>query len=435
MRPRPRAADPHHGPRPADRRARRAPTFAARRAARAQGAAASRCRLRGSAGSRDRRRRRRCPPRLRSAPAAGYVGREPERERLDRVRGTPRARGGRGRRCCAGEPGIGKTRLADAHRAARPRRRRVGALRPLRTRRSARPTSRGSRRSAHLVEHAPADVLAAHVERHGGELQPLAPPLATRVPQAPPPRPTDPETERYLLFSAVVGLLEATSPSGRPVVLLLDDLHWADRPTLAVCSSTSASRTGCPAAGPRHLPRQRPDASHPLASCSPTCAARRASSAWRSRAWSSARHARARGGRGGPRARRRRRRGSRARSRRRPTATRSSSARFCATCPSRARSREADGRWALASQLEPLGLPQSVSEVVRRPRGAARRGLPRACSPPPRRSVATSTSPCWPRARSPRGDEAARPARCGGRPPRSCSSARAGPAASRSRTT
>jgi hypothetical protein len=86
---------------------------------------------------------------------------------------------------------------------------------------------------SHYVEHAPQDLLAEHVERHGGELSRLVPALVRRVSDAPPPKQTDPETERYLLFSAVGGLLEGAGDDS-PVVLLLDDLHWADGPTLAL---------------------------------------------------------------------------------------------------------------------------------------------------------------------------------------------------------
>nr|WP_231988819.1 BTAD domain-containing putative transcriptional regulator [Mycobacterium sp. 1274761.0] len=41
----------------------------------------------------------------------------------------------------------------------------------------------------------------------------------------------DPDTERYALFDAVVALLEISSASA-PIVLILDDLHWAAKPTL-----------------------------------------------------------------------------------------------------------------------------------------------------------------------------------------------------------
>ena len=83
------------------------------------------------------------------------------------------------------------------------------------------------------MEHAPDEVLRAHVERHGGELTRLLPGLGHRIEDVPRPKETDPETERYLLFAAMVGLLtEATA--AHPVILLLDDLHWADKPTLAL---------------------------------------------------------------------------------------------------------------------------------------------------------------------------------------------------------
>ncbi len=42
---------------------------------------------------------------------------------------------------------------------------------------------------------------------------------------------SDPDTERYALFDAVVALLAMASTSA-PVVLILDDLHWAAKPTL-----------------------------------------------------------------------------------------------------------------------------------------------------------------------------------------------------------
>jgi hypothetical protein len=58
---------------------------------------------------------------------------------------------------------------------------------------------------SHLVEHAPEEALTAYVDHHGGELARLVPGLERRVADVPSPRQTDPETERYLLFSAVVG--------------------------------------------------------------------------------------------------------------------------------------------------------------------------------------------------------------------------------------
>jgi len=62
-------------------------------------------------------------------------------------------------------------------------------------------------------------------------LLPLVPGLSEVLPDlAAPPR-ADPDTERYALFDAVIGLLGIASASA-PVVLILDDLHWATKPTL-----------------------------------------------------------------------------------------------------------------------------------------------------------------------------------------------------------
>ena len=55
--------------------------------------------------------------------------------------------------------------------------------------------------------------------------------MGNASPTSPSPRETDPDTERYLLFGAVVGLLREASRE-EPLVLVLDDLHWADKPTL-----------------------------------------------------------------------------------------------------------------------------------------------------------------------------------------------------------
>ncbi|MDX6520205.1 MAG: hypothetical protein QOF08_810, partial [Gaiellales bacterium] len=59
----------------------------------------------------------------------------------------------------------------------------------------------------------------------------LVPGLTEVLPDLAAPTRADPETERYALFDAVVALLELAS-AGAPVVLILDDLHWAAKPTL-----------------------------------------------------------------------------------------------------------------------------------------------------------------------------------------------------------
>ena len=131
----------------------------------------------------------------------------------------------------AGEPGIGKTRLAtEAARAAHADggtvlfgacdedvglpvpalRRGAPALRRARARRRARRARR-----ARIAASSPASYPSS--------------PAASRT--SPAPQVAEAETERFLLFEAVTGLLAAASRES-PIVLVLDDLHWAGAPEL-----------------------------------------------------------------------------------------------------------------------------------------------------------------------------------------------------------
>ena len=83
----------------------------------------------------------------------------------------------------------------------------------------------------HLVAHAPEQVLRDHVAVHGGTLASMVPALGQRMGELAPPTTSDLEVERYVLYGAVTGLLMAAS-NDRPTVLVLDDLHWSDSPTL-----------------------------------------------------------------------------------------------------------------------------------------------------------------------------------------------------------
>ncbi|HEX3547755.1 MAG TPA: BTAD domain-containing putative transcriptional regulator, partial [Mycobacterium sp.] len=62
-------------------------------------------------------------------------------------------------------------------------------------------------------------------------LLPLVPELTDVLPDLASPTRSDPDTERYALFDAVVALLGVASANA-PVALILDDLHWAAKPTL-----------------------------------------------------------------------------------------------------------------------------------------------------------------------------------------------------------
>lgn len=129
-----------------------------------------------------------------------------------------------------GEPGIGKTRLvAEVARRAHE----AGAF-----------VLAGRSPEEALVPYQPfvealrhyfltvsTRALRSSARDYGSELIRLVPELRRRAPDLALPLDSEPETERYRLFEAVAGLLTEISVSA-PVLLVLDDLQWADRPTL-----------------------------------------------------------------------------------------------------------------------------------------------------------------------------------------------------------
>ena len=94
----------------------------------------------------------------------------------------------------------------------------------------------------HWALNAPATELSTTAREYGSELARLIPELRRRAPDLPPPPLDEPETERYRLFEAVVGLLTELSRSA-PVLLVLDDLQWADRPTLLLLRHLARATT------------------------------------------------------------------------------------------------------------------------------------------------------------------------------------------------
>src|SRR5437763_12602543 len=77
------------------------------------------------------------------------------------------------------------------------------------------------------------------------ELTRLVPAIGNRLTSAPPPLHSDPDTERYRLFDAVAGWLRASSAVA-PLVLLLDDLQWAGRPTVQLLRHVAGALTDRP---------------------------------------------------------------------------------------------------------------------------------------------------------------------------------------------
>jgi class 3 adenylate cyclase/tetratricopeptide (TPR) repeat protein len=171
------------------------------------------------------------PERLREPPATGYVGRMAERQRLAEVWGQAR-QGSLRLALISGEAGVGKTRLST-HLALQVREEGATVLYGRCDEDLGVPYQPWGQALGYLVKEVPQKILEAHAERFGGDLGRMISALRDRVPELPRARESDPETERYLLYAAVAGLLEGASER-EPLLLILDDLHWADGPTLSL---------------------------------------------------------------------------------------------------------------------------------------------------------------------------------------------------------
>ena len=157
-----------------------------------------------------------------------FVGRSAELETLRAL--MPRAEG-EGRRVVllGGEPGSGKSRLVREFAAEAAR---DGALVLYGACDAVVRTPYGPFVEAfdHLARVLDPAELRAALGTAGGELTRLLPDLPARVGDLPPPVEADPDTERHRLHTAVTDLLAGVSR--RPVLLVLEDGHWADAPTL-----------------------------------------------------------------------------------------------------------------------------------------------------------------------------------------------------------
>ncbi|HEV7807148.1 MAG TPA: AAA family ATPase [Solirubrobacteraceae bacterium] len=169
------------------------------------------------------------PKPLAGGDRGAFVGRESDLEHVERAYLRATLSGPR-LTLIFGEPGIGKTRLATelAVRAHAD-----GAVvlygrcneEPLLAHQ---PFVEALR---HYVSVAPAAELAGQMRPISAELLRVLPELAERVSELSAPLAVDPDGARYRLFEAMSSLL-CDAAQLRPVVLVLDDLHWADPPTL-----------------------------------------------------------------------------------------------------------------------------------------------------------------------------------------------------------
>jgi class 3 adenylate cyclase/tetratricopeptide (TPR) repeat protein len=176
------------------------------------------------------------PSRLLAAGSGNFVGRTSQFEQLINAWKAVSGDGQRRIVLLSGEPGIGKTTLSAkfAKEVCD-----EGALvlygrcdEDLRI-----PYQPWIEALGQVIDALPDELLREHVADRGAHLARLIPQLAARLSVEVPPS-GDGDTERFVLYGCVTDLLTRVSAE-QPVLIVLDDLHWADRATVQLLRHVS----------------------------------------------------------------------------------------------------------------------------------------------------------------------------------------------------
>ncbi len=160
-----------------------------------------------------------------------FVGRQAEQDKLTAL--LVDVSQGRGALALiGGEPGVGKTRLSEEV-LADARERGMLAFTGHCYEEGTAPFTPFVEILEQMVREIPADVLRGALRDTAGDVARLVPEIHRVVDDIPPPAELTPEQQRRVLFNAVLDLFRRLS-ARQPVVLLLDDLHWADDTTLGL---------------------------------------------------------------------------------------------------------------------------------------------------------------------------------------------------------
>ena len=183
------------------------------------------------------------PPGARDGGGAVFVGREDELRRMEA--GLETALAGRGAIVLlAGEPGIGKSRLAEElARTAHGRGARVLVGRCWEAGGAPAYWPWVQALRAYVRDQDPG-ALRERLGAGADDLARLLPELRELVPDLREPAAADDDGARFRLFEAVSGLIRAAARA-EPLVLVLDDLHAADEPSLLLLRFVARETTDC----------------------------------------------------------------------------------------------------------------------------------------------------------------------------------------------
>ena len=160
-----------------------------------------------------------------------FVGRQTEFDKL--VARLDALAGGAGTLVLlGGEPGVGKTRLSE-ELLTEARQRGMVVLTGHCYEEGQAPFALFVEILEQLLRKMPGDVLRQALGEDAADLARLAPKIRVVLDDVPDPAVLEPEQQRRVLFNAVLDLFRRLTER-QPVVLLLDDLHWADEATVGL---------------------------------------------------------------------------------------------------------------------------------------------------------------------------------------------------------
>ena len=174
-----------------------------------------------------------------------FVGRETERSELRRLMEQTKAGAG-AMVMVGGEPGVGKTRLADELRqrcATDGFATFVGHCYEATGAPPYVPVVEVFEQA--LTEAPSAQAFRGFLADEAPEIAKLVPKLRQLCPDIPPPLDLPAEQERRYLFNATFEVLARTA-ANQPTLLVLDDIHWADEPTMLLVTYIAERVAGIP---------------------------------------------------------------------------------------------------------------------------------------------------------------------------------------------